>query len=446
MRILIENATIVTMDSQWNVYQKGYVLTEGNMILKVGEGEFDTSPGADEEVLTDSRIDGQGGIVIPGFVNTHCHVSMVPFRSLGDDCPDRLRRFLFPLEDEAMTKRLVYLGARYGICEMLLAGVTTFADMYYFEEEVAKACEELGIRGILGQTVIGQPVCDSKEPYGGLQLAENFIRRWKGSELVRPMIAPHGTNTNSKKALKAAFAIAEKYDTLFTLHASEMDYEMTYFRETFNQTPIEFLNDCGLLSSRTLAAHCINLTEGDMELLKKSGTTVSHCIGSNTKAGKGVAPVKEMTSHQIPVGLGTDGPSSGNTLDLFTQLRLFASFHKTVNHDRALFSADKVAAFGITGGAKALHMEAEIGSLEPGKKADIVLLETKSVNMFPCYNPYSALVYSANASNVDTVLVNGQILVRDKRLVCADLSKIREELDQEMGKFKQSAIKYADIV
>ena len=438
MKLLIKNVSVLTMDRQKNTYENGYVCIEDSMIKSVGEGEPDFS--------ADKVIDGRGGILLPGLINTHCHVSMIPFRSMGDDCPDRLRRFLFPLENQAMTEKLVYLSARYGICEMLLAGVTTFADMYYFEGEVAKACEELGIRGVLGETVIGQPTCDSKEPYGGLALAEAFIKEYRGRELVRPMIAPHATNTNSPEALREAFAIAEKYDTLFTLHASEMDYEMTYFRDIWHQTPIEFLNDTGVLSGRTLAAHCIHLTEKDLDILEKTGTSVSHCIGSNTKAGKGVAPVNKMAERHIPVGFGTDGPSSGNTLDLFTQFRLFASFQKTVNNDRGLFPTDEIVAIGTTGGARALHMDTEIGSLEAGKKADMILVETDSVNMFPSYNPYSALVYSANASNVDTVIVNGQVIVSEKKLVNASLSEIRRDLQNEMGAFVKEAEKYKDIV
>ena len=435
MKTLIRNATVLTMDKEMHIYSPGYVLTVDETIKELGY-ESAALPDADEV------IDAGGGIVLPGFINTHCHVPMMPFRSLGDDCPDRLRRFLFPLENEAMTKKLVKLSSRYGISEMLLAGVTAFTDMYYYEEEVAKSCEELGIRGVLGETVIGQKTCDSEEPYGGLGLAEAFIKEWKGHELVTPIIAPHATNTNSPQMLKKAYDIAEKYHTLCTLHASEMDYELTYFQEKYGRTPIEFLEATGVLGSRLLAAHCIHLTKEDIRLLAAGRVSVSHCIGSNTKAGKGVAPVRELLEAGIPVGLGTDGASSGNTLDLFMQMRLFASFHKTVNHDRSVFPAKEIVRLATCEGAKALHMEKTVGSLEPGKKADIILVETDSVNMFPCYDPYSALVYSANPSNVDTVLVNGRILVRGKKLRHADLRCIREELDDAMGAFRRAVEKW----
>lgn len=443
MKKLIKNVTVLTIDEKNTVYRNGYVLTEGGRILEAGEWE-DSS---EKNLLQKGAevIDGRGGILLPGLINTHCHVSMMPFRTLGDDCADRLRRFLFPLENDAMTRRLVRLAARYGICEMLLAGVTSFVDMYYFEDEVAEACEELGMRGWLGETVIGQKTCDSGEPYGGLAYGENFIRQWKDSELVHPLIAPHATYSNTPEMLVKSYELACRYDTLYTLHSSEMDFEMEQFKSQ-GKTPTEFLHELGVLSRRTLLAHCVYMTEHDMDLLAETGASVAHCIGSNTKGGRAVAPVPAMLKRKIPVGLGTDGASSGNTLDLFTLFKLFADFQKTAYHDRSLFPADGIVKIGTMGGALALGAGQELGSIEAGKKADLVIVETDSVNMFPCYNPYSALVYSANASNVDTVMVNGELLVRGKQLVKADLQKIRRELEQEMGPFMEAAKKYEDML
>lgn len=467
MRTLIKNVTVLTMDKNNTVYRNGCVLTEGEQIAAVGElsadgrgivlnGQGEAGRDTPLEYLDQyldlaagnsglQVIDGRGGILIPGLINTHCHVSMMPFRTLGDDCADRLRRFLFPLENDAMTRRLVRLAARYGICEMLLAGVTSFVDMYYFEDEVAEACEELGIRGWLGETVIGQKTCDSPEPYGGLAYGESFIKQWKESRLVKPLIAPHATYSNSPEMLTKAYELACRFDTLYTLHASEMDFEMEQFRKE-GTTPAAFLEKLGVLSDRTLLAHCVYMTEEDMDRLARTGAAVSHCIGSNTKGGRGVAPVPAMQKRGIPVGLGTDGASSGNTLDLFTLFKLFADFQKTAYHDRSLFPAEDIVRIGTMGGAEAIRAGGQIGSIEAGKKADLAIVETESVNMFPCYNPYSALVYSANASNVDTVMVNGELLVREKRLVKADLLKIRKDLEQEMGPFMEAAGKYEDMI
>ena len=401
MRTVIEHAWILTMDPENTCYKDGYIIIEDSKILKTGEGE---SP-----LQGDRCIDAGGAILMPGMVNVHSHVPMIPFRTMGDDCQDRLRRFLFPLEEMAVTPTLVYWGSLYGIAEMLLSGITTFLDMYYFEDQVAQACEKAGIRGVLGETMIGQKTCDSPVPYGGLAYGEEFIQKWQGHPLVTPMVSPHATNTSEPVYLQKAFDMAETYDTPFTLHASEMDYEMTHFADNYHMTPTAFLDSLGTLSRRTLLAHCIHMTPEDLDL-------------------------------------GTDGPSSGNTLSMFTQFRLFASFHKTVNHDRSLFTARDIVRLGTLEGARALGMESRIGSIEPGKEADLVMVERDSVNMFPCYNPYSALVYSAERSNVSRVWVAGQELVKDGALTRLNLGEIRRRLWENMGDFIEKSQEFSAII
>lgn len=439
MTTLFEHAWVLTMDDAFTEHRDGYVLVQGERIAALGEGAYD----GDASVGT--RIDCRGGILLPGFVNTHCHAAMIPFRTMGDDCPDRLRRFLFPLENEAMTAKLVYLGACYGIAEMLLAGVTTFVDMYYFEEEVARACIETGMRGYLGETVIGQSTCDAQAPYGGLTRAARMLEAYRGCDLVRPILAPHGTTTCDAQALIRCHELAHKHGALMTLHAGEMDYEMAHFAER-GTTPIGFLDEIGVLDARLLAAHCIHLSEADIALLARRGARVAHCIASNTKAGKGVAPVRALREAGVPVSLGTDGPSSGNTLSLFDQMRLFANAHKTVNRDRSLFPARQIVALATRGGAAALGAQHEFGMLAPGMRADIALVETQSVNMFPVYNPYSALVYSANAMNVRAVMANGVLRVMDGALTGIDLPALRARLTRAMGPFTSSAARYADCI
>lgn len=433
MKTLIKNAWILTMDEALSTYPQGMLIIEDDRITYVGDHDALLGEGVDEV------IDAAGGLLIPGMVNTHAHVSMIPFRSLGDDCPDRLRRYLFPLEIECMNAPLVYEAARYGILEMQRNGVTTFLDMYYFEDEVARACDEMQMRGVLGETVINFPTCDCKEAYGGLAYSENFIRKWKSHELVTPIIAPHATNTNDANALKAAHDIAKTHDTLVSMHVAEMDYEMTEFHEKYNMTPVEYLDSIGVLSDRLVAAHCIHVNEQDMKLMAARGTSIAHCVGSNMKAGKGIAPVKEMVQHGIAVGLGTDGPSSGNTLDLFTQMKTAVYAQKTHYKDRSLFKAEEILKLATIEGAKVLKMDEQIGSLEVGKKADLVLIETHSVNMFPIYDPYSAIVYSANASNVDSVWINGARVLKEKQSIF-NQDNIKDALMKEMQIFKQRAI------
>jgi cytosine/adenosine deaminase-related metal-dependent hydrolase len=222
--------------------------------------------------------------------------------------------------------------------------------------------------------------------------------------------------------------MAKAYDVPYTIHLSEMDYEINYFRENYNMTPVEYLHQIGFMSENLVAAHCILVNEKDLQIMKEAKVAVAHCIGANTKSAKGVAPLKQMLEWGILVGLGTDGPSSGNTIDVLTQFKLCANFHKNENKDRSAFSARAIVELGTLAGAKALHREAQIGSLEVGKQADLVLVETSSVNMFPLYDPYSALVYSANSSNVAHVFVNGKWVVKDKKLVHEPLAMIRQRL------------------
>ncbi len=428
MKTAIINVIIMTMNNERQIYQDGFIVFEQDKITAIGDRKDYTREADCVE------IDGKGGILMPGMVNLHAHLGMIPFRGLQDDCVDRFRKFLLPIEKEEMSPEMVYASTRYAISEMLLSGITTVLDMYYFEKEAAKAASTMEIRGVFGQTIISQDVCDFHTPKESLAYTQEFIDEYKNDPLITPCVAPHGTSTCTEEILKESFALAEKNDVPFTIHTAEMDYEMKYFREKYDMTPVEFLDSLGVLAPRVIAGHCISMSEHDLELMKEKGASVAHCIGSNTKAAKGVAPVREMLQAGIPVGLGTDGPASGNTLDLITQFKLFANFHKNTNHDRSAFPAEKIITLGTIGGAQALHMDKEIGSLEVGKQADLVLLETESVNMFPVYDPYSTLVYSANSSNVSTVFVAGKCVVRDKKLVNHDLSTLRREMMEQMTK------------
>ena len=464
MKTLIKNVTILTMDDADRVLRDGWLLIDGEKIAALGEGEQkheasgaaastcssaggSSATAQQAEAAADEVIDGAGGILLPGFVNTHCHVSMVPFRSMGDDCPDRLRRFLFPLELEAMTPELVYWGALYGIAEMFLSGTTTFLDMYYFEDRVAEACEQAGIRGYLGETLIGQKTCDSPDAeYGGFAYQKDFFAEYHGARhpRIHPIIAPHGTTTLTPEKLREAHELALQYDTIFTLHASEMDYEMEHFR-AMGLTPTAFLDSIGALDEHTLAAHCIHMTEEDLQLLKARGASIAHCICSNTKAGKGVAPMERARQLGIGFGLGTDGPSSGNTLSMFDQMRMLPNAQKTANHDRSLFPARTIVRAATRGGAEVLH-GTNYGYLAPGMAADLTLVSTDAAHMFPVYNPFSALAYAANAADVDTVFAGGRMVVRHGELTTLDLAEIRAHLVEEMKPFMAAAEKYRDII
>ncbi|MGX7420366.1 amidohydrolase [Carnobacterium gallinarum] len=432
MITLIKNVYILTMNANFSEYPEGYLLIEDELIVAVGELAELTA-----EIKWDQVVDGKGGILLPGMVNTHTHVGMIPFRSLGDDTPDRLRQLLFPLENSCMTKELAYHSAKYALAEMQLAGITTVVDMYYFEDAILEAADEMDIRGIFGETIIDFPTCDSVKPHGGLSYAKDLIPRWINHKKLTPAIAPHATNTNHPNILIEANQLALKKQVPFTIHVAEMDYEVAFFEKEYDLTPVGFLNKLDCLGEHVIAAHCIHVTEADIQLLKQTGTKVAHCIGANTKSAKGVAPIKAMLDAGISVGLGTDGPSSGNTLDLFTQMKLVANFHKTDLQDRSAFPAKEIVRLATMGGAEVVGLEKEIGSLEVGKKADFMIIETESVNMFPIFDPYAVLVYSANASNVQSVYSDGCLLVDNKQLVNHSLRGLKINLQQEMTAFYQ---------
>ena len=434
MKTIIQNGIVVTMDQQMQVWDHGYVIIDGTKIVEAGpESELELKKAALARVGENwQEKDARRGIIMPGMVNTHSHLGMIPFRGLGDDCKDRLRVFLLPMENQAMDAEMAKLSTRYAIGELLLSGVTTVLDMYYFEEVVAKVMDEMGIRGIAGETVMEKDSCDSKNADEAIERGIALIEAYKDHPRVSGAITPHGTTTCSPETLKRAYEEDVKAGTVFTLHVAEMDYEMTQLREQYNMTPIEFMEHIGVLGPNTLAAHSIRTTEHDVEILAKHGASVAHCIASNTKAAKGVAPVSLMHKHGMSVGFGTDGPASGNTLDLFIQMRMCENFHKNELHDRSAFPAKEVVSMATIEGARALGLGDITGSIEPGKQADLVLVETDSPNMFPVYDPYSALVYSAIASNVRDVYVAGECLVKEKKLVREDFAKIRNDLREKM--------------
>ncbi len=420
---IIENVTILTMNNNKDIIEDGVLVIEDNKIKAIGTKEI-----KEKFKDIDKIIDGDGGILIPGMINCHTHASMIPFRSLADDCPDRLKRYLFPLEQKLVDEKLTYIGAKYAISEMLLGGVTTFCDMYYFEDEVAKAAKELNIRGVLCETVLNFPSPDSKESYGGLEYSKWFIEKWKGDSLITPGIAPHAPYTNSDESLKEAYSISKKYNVPLTMHVAEMDYEWNQYINDLNLTPVQYLDKLGILDENFISAHTVLVNDEDIEILKKRNVKVSHNIGANAKGAKGVAPILKMREKGIDIGLGSDGPMSGNTIDIITQMSLVGKIHKLFSKDRSVLPSVELLEMATIGGAKVLGMDKEIGSIEVGKKADLVLFEVNSVNMQPIYDYYSTIVYSSNPSNIDTVIIDGKIVVHNKKLISGDLKKIRKEL------------------
>ncbi|EJL6462141.1 amidohydrolase [Vibrio cholerae] len=420
--LMITDAMVLTMNGDKTVYQNGTVVVKENKIIAVGDAELA------KQYQAKQVLDVDGDIVMPGLINTHTHVSMTVFRSLGDDVPDRLHRYIFPLESKLVSRDMVRIGANLGNVEMLKGGVTTYADMYYFEDEVAKTVDKIGMRAVLGQSVIQFPVADAKNADEGIQYALNFIEQYKNHPRITPAFAPHAPYTNTTETLQKIAKLSLEKHVPVLIHLAESDREQEKIAERANGlSPVQYMHQIGALNANLVGAHMILVDDKDIELVKASDMGVAHNMSANIKSAKGVSPALKMYDQGVRIGLGTDGPMSGNTLSTIDEFNQVAKVHKLVNHDRAAMPPLKVIDMATMGAAKALHMEEKIGSLEVGKLADMIVIDTKAPNMVPIYNPYSALVYSANSGNVRHAIIDGKLVMQDRQIHTVDEEQIRQE-------------------
>ena len=421
--LLLQHALVLTMDQKDTMFEDGFVLIRGGKIEAVGP-----SSQMPEHTGGLQAMDCRAKIVMPGFINTHSHLPMIVFRTLGDDIPDRLNRYLFPLESRTMNREMAVAGANYAFMELLRGGVTTVFDSYYFENDIAMAAEAAGIRAVLSETVMCRPAPDSQEPYGGIAHTLELIANWKAHPRIRPAVNCHAPYTNDAAHLRECHRIARENGLVMSMHVSEMDYEQEEWRTKYGITPFAWLDSLGILDEHFLAAHAIHANDADIELLAKRGVKISHNAGSNSKSAKGIAPVRSMQQKGVVVSLGSDGAMSGNTLDIITQLPQVAKLQKLSLQDRAAYPACEVMRMATINGAKALGLADVTGSLEPGKQADVIIFETDSVNMQPIYDPYSTIVYGANPSNVETTIVDGKILMHKGEFLTLDFARIKQEM------------------
>ena len=420
--IIITRAHIVTMNAAREIIEDGAIIIRDSRILAIGPSSIAGNYTAAK------TIDARGDLVFPGLINTHTHASMTVFRGLGDDVPDRLRRFIFPLEKKLIDRELVYWGALHGFIEMIEGGVTTAVDMYYFEDEVARAAKLVGIRGVLGQSILNFPTPDSPAPYGGLAYAKKFAAEWRNDPLITPALAPHSPYSLDAEHLRLVAQASAELDLPVLMHVAEMTDEIVTLRQERNQTPVEYLDSLGLLTPRLVAAHCIFVTDSDIALLKSRDVGIAHNMVANIKSAKGVAPALKMHDDGLRVGLGTDGPMSGNTLDLIGQLGYVAKLHKLDRKDRNVMPALNVVEMATLGGARALHREKDLGSLEPGKLADLIILDHNSTALVPLYDVYSTLVYAASPRDVRTTIIHGRVIMEDRKLLTFDPAVVREKM------------------
>jgi 5-methylthioadenosine/S-adenosylhomocysteine deaminase len=413
--LLIVGGAVVTMNRDRRVFENGFVAIRGGRIVDVGDATELKAKGYRQKRMIDAR----GKVILPGLVNTHTHIPMTLFRGIADDLDlqDWLTKYIFPAEAKNVTRDFVAAGARLGLAEMIRGGTTTYADMYYFEDAIAEETRKAGLRGVLGETVIDFPAPDNKTWDAALSFTESFVKRWKGDPLVTPAIAPHAPYTVSEDHLKVVKAFAEKHDVPILTHLAEAPTETKAIAEKHNTRPTLFLEKIGFLSGRLLAAHVIHVNDQEMEILKRREVGVAHCPQSNMKLSSGAAPIPRMLELSLRVGLGTDGAASNHDLSMWEEMDTAAKLHKLVTMTPTVVTADQALEMATIGGARALHLEKEIGSLEAGKRADLIVVDLGATHLTPMYNLRSHLVYAAKASDVTDTIVNGRVLMRNRRLM-----------------------------
>lgn len=420
--LLVLGGKIVTMDGARRVIDEGGIAVSGGRIMAIG-------PRAEIEKAYTSRqrVNAAGKLIVPGLINGHTHIPMVLFRGLADDLDlqDWLTKYIFPAEAKNVSEDFVRAGTRLGLAEMIRGGTTTYCDMYYFEDAIADETAKAGVRGVLGETVIDFPVADNKTNAEAMAYVEKFVSHWQGNDLIIPAIAPHAPYTVSEEHLKAMRAFSDRTGAPIVTHISETKKEVEDSIKAKGASPVDYLERIGFLNERVIAAHMVWPQAGETEILKRRRVGVVHNPQSNMKLASGVAPVPRMLDEGILLGLGTDGAASNNDLNMWEEMDTAAKLHKVFSGDPKVLSAQQAFELATIRGAAALHLEKEIGSLEKGKRADIVILERDALNQIPLYNVYSDLVYATKASDVETVIINGRLVMRNRRLLTLNETAIK---------------------
>jgi 5-methylthioadenosine/S-adenosylhomocysteine deaminase len=374
---------------------------------------------------TKSLIGGSGRAILPGLINTHTHAAMVLLRGMADDLPLKqwLEGHIWPAENKWLGTEFINDAVELACIEMLKAGITTYNDMYFFEDVAAETTKRLGMRAVLGAGILDFPTKTTSGAEDCLEKAERFIDKWKEDELITPCVAPHAVYTCSAETLRKAKAIAIRHNVPVHIHLSETEWEVYEIKNKYGKTPGMLLNEIDFLSERVLAAHCVWLTDEEIDILAEKNVSVSHCIESNLKLASGIAPVLKMLRAGIKVTFGTDGAASNNDLNILGEMSTAAKVHKAVSKDPTALEAKTVLLMATRWAAEALRLQ-DVGSLEPGKTADIIIINLEKPHLTPLYNIYSHIVYSMRPSDVESVMVNGKMVLNDGKLLNADEKEI----------------------
>ncbi|MDQ6759330.1 MAG: amidohydrolase [Acidobacteriota bacterium] len=427
---------VVTMDPQRRLIENGAVAIKADRIVAVG-----AAADLKKRYPAQRVLDRPDALIMPGLINTHTHAAMSLLRGIADDLnlQDWLTKYIFPAEAKNVNRDFVTWGTRLACLEMMLSGTTTYVDMYYFEDQTAATTKAAGMRAVLGETIIGFPDPDSKTPADALKYTEQFIQRYKADPLITPAVAPHALYTNSDESLKASRALANRYNVPLLIHLSETRHENDEAQAKHKMSPTQFLDSLGVFTGRTIAAHGIWLDDSDTAILKKRNTGIAHCPSSNMKLASGIAPVLKLLSLGIPVGLGTDGPAgSNNDFDMLEEMNLAADLQKVASMNPKALPAQKAIEMATIDGARVTGMQKEIGSLEPGKRADLITIRINRPHAVPMYNVYSQIVYALKASDVQDVMVNGNAIVRDGRSLTLNEAEIVNKAREYAGRISSS--------
>ncbi len=420
--IVIHNGSVITMNSKVDMINNGVLCIKNDTLAKIEPHENHTPLPEGKKI-----IDAQGGIMMPGLVNTHTHLPMALFRGLADDLPLSvwLNEHIFPAESNHIHPESVRLGALLSGAEMLLSGTTTCCDGYFYEDNVAAAVNDIGMRAILGQGVIDFPAPGVSKPEDNVDNAIRFIQKWKNiSPLITPSMFCHSPYTCSEATLKKAKDAADANGVLFQIHTAETKDEYVSIQTKHHTTPVKYLDKIGIIDQNTLLVHAVWLDNDDIEIMAKRRASVSHNPESNMKLASGIAPVPALLKAGVTVGLGTDGCASNNNLDLFSEMDTAAKLHKVNTMDPTVMDAVTVLKMATIDGAKSLGLQDIIGSLEVGKKADVIIIDTRKPHLIPVYNPVSHIVYAAKGSDVQDVIVDGKVLLKNRKLLTVDMEDI----------------------
>lgn len=431
--ILIRNGTILTMDKENTVIPDGSLIISGDTIRFVGsdgEGSMDVG----------KTLDAEGGLILPGLINSHTHAAMTLFRGLADDLPlmDWLNEYIFPVESK-MDADFVRVGTLLACAEMIMSGTTTFCDMYLFEQEVARAAREAGMRCLVGEVLYDFPSPNYGPIEDGLRYTETLIQKWRDDPLVSIAVEPHSLYTCSPELLIASNTLALDYNVPLIIHVAETLSEIAEVRKKYGKRPFEHLHSLGILGPHLIADHCVHLDEWDIETIAEHKAKAVDNPESNMKLASGISPVPEMLAAGVTVGLGTDGCASNNNLDLFGEMDMAAKAHKIKNLDPTVMNALTVVKMATIEGAKVLGIDEVTGSLEVGKKADIIVLDVDKPHLTPMYNPFSHLVYAVRGHDVRHTIINGSIVMEDRSLRTLDTTEV-------MARAKEKSVKVREWV